>query len=386
MSSKPIGADSRGKREAVMPISCYLLRHWARHLGPEAVCLIVAARQLAYEQSRRTPRGHARARIRAGGRTLARRAGISHSTVRRLLSDHGERGMALASFLQAAAGAGCNLVRRDDPLAPQHGRGLVAYLRQRCGQREAGAMADEDTSARALLEALDALMALPAAEALAALEDEPLAGPAANGGQPESVVSAALGLMPPEGPLRALAKQWCHQLQRHLVSPRRVVLTRRAFWRDWLPRLKPPQMVLLLNLRSRCFHDKRTGELRETCRLPVAKLALEMGVSRRQLRRQAAVLAAHGLARTISRGNGQHHTQWCVSMIDPDPPCDAPPATSGNASGDVGTTHRGHPEHGEAVRAGHPGHTIEDSFEKDSLGPRQGRAPKRPAASGIPPP
>ena len=401
--------DQGARREAVMPISVYLLRHWTRHLGPEGVCLIIGARQLAYEQRRRAGAGgHAsgfRARIRAGGRTLARRAGISHSTARRLLADRGERGLALAAFLLPAMGDGCYHVRRDDPLAPQHGRGLAARLGRRVrgeaeregGSSELGAMGGQD--AQALLDALEELAALPSAEALAALEEEQVGDEVERAGWPESVLSAvtSMGLMPSLASLQALVKQRCHHLQRHLTSPHRVVLTRRAFWRDALPAVKPPQMITLLALRSRCFHDRRTGELRETCKLPVARLAIEMGVSRRQLSRMAGVLADHDLARTLSLGNGRRPTEWWVRMIDQEdgpearragPPTSPGPdgsersGTPGEGVGDMGTSCPGHPEHVDEQGVGHAGHTIEYTEENDSPSPGQGRAPERARGKG----
>lgn len=301
--------------EPVLAISQYLLRYWARHLGPEALCLVIAARQLAYEAQRGAQSGETA--FRASRATLARRAGVSESTVRRRLADSAP----LSAFLRAERGR--FRVRRDDPLCPEHARGLAAYL---------GRVGPEGVR-----ESLSALCHKPVAEARSLLET--CAQDARQGGEEADVSHTLRRLGLTEQP-----EALCRAVQRHLVQPKKVILIPYRFWRVWLPRLGPRRAGLLLNLRTRCYHNPSCGEVRDTFRVPYGHLAAELGLSYRQLQRLlsaqdpladlvAVVESGRGKAATTLRLRLDRFQAAPKSDTEAAYPADKEPRTRGQQSG-----------------------------------------------------
>jgi hypothetical protein len=64
-----------------------------------------------------------------------------------------------------------------------------------------------------------------------------------------------------------------------IVEPDRVFVGTQYFRREWLPRLGPVLWTLILELRQRCYWNKRTGEKRDQCKATYADLAASIGVS-----------------------------------------------------------------------------------------------------------
>jgi hypothetical protein len=293
--------------EPIMPVSRYLLRHWARHLGPEGLCLVIAARQYAYLQNAKHGRlpGNAWVRMSVSKRRLARWAGVSIRTARRRIRPRPARpeALAVAAFVRPTNGDYHYLVRQEDPLAPQHARGLAAYIRQAWAQAQPRRGSLSAQRAREIAaDALDALRRLPPEQALETLAqaDADWAQGATGDDPPNprithddayllghrvTAIVDHLGALPERYAQRYPWLARCRALQEHLTTPWRFVVVRHRFWREWLPRLGPRRMGLVLALRSRCFHDPRTGETRETCAVACKALAAELGCSTRQLRR-----------------------------------------------------------------------------------------------------
>jgi hypothetical protein len=64
-----------------------------------------------------------------------------------------------------------------------------------------------------------------------------------------------------------------------IVEPDKVFVGTQYFRREWLPRLGPVLWTLILELRQRCYWNKRTGEKRDQCKATYADLASAIGVS-----------------------------------------------------------------------------------------------------------
>lgn len=70
-----------------------------------------------------------------------------------------------------------------------------------------------------------------------------------------------------------------------IVEPDRVFVGAQYFREKWLPILGRTTWLLILELRQRCYWNKRTGEKRDTCKVTVAELAAAIGVSESTARR-----------------------------------------------------------------------------------------------------
>lgn len=320
------GSDIMSK-QPIMPITRYLVRHWTRYLGPEGLCLAVAARQLAFLRGRQR-RGVAYERVCFDKPRWARLAGVNPRTIRRRMAAQEEPAWALMAFCRPALGTFHWLVRQDDPLAPHHARGVAAYL------REAVAGAPNDDRARHLAwNGLEAVLLLSNELALDRLE---AAGEAWDGqGEPDplragrrsyllgsAVADVVRHIIPWPTEMRE-ALQWadlCRRLAGHLLTPTRWVWVTHHAWRAGLTELGSRRMALWLNLRSRCFFDRRTGELRDTCQVAPRRLARELGCSTRQVRRLAAsddVWDRYVQQREVA--HGPRPATWWVRMAEEAP-------------------------------------------------------------------
>jgi len=81
-------------------------------------------------------------------------------------------------------------------------------------------------------------------------------------------------------------------LYNEIIEPDRVVVMTQYFRRAWVPRLGHSLAWLIIALRQRCYWNRKTGELRNSCQVTQEDLAAEIGVEPRTVRR----LLEHPLA------------------------------------------------------------------------------------------
>jgi transcriptional regulator with XRE-family HTH domain len=82
------------------------------------------------------------------------------------------------------------------------------------------------------------------------------------------------------GPFNQIEVQpFYHDLRNQLVNPNDVLVCSHYFFREWKPRLGPVLSLLIMELRDRCYRNKATGEVRNTCWPSQTELARAMGVS-----------------------------------------------------------------------------------------------------------
>ncbi len=82
------------------------------------------------------------------------------------------------------------------------------------------------------------------------------------------------------GPFNQIELQpFYHDLRNQLVKPNDVLVCSHYFFRHWKPRLGPVLCLLIMELRDRCYRNKATGEVRNTCWPSQTELARAMGVS-----------------------------------------------------------------------------------------------------------
>jgi DNA-binding XRE family transcriptional regulator len=74
-------------------------------------------------------------------------------------------------------------------------------------------------------------------------------------------------------------------LYNDIVKPDVVFQGTQYFRRKWVPLLGPVLSWIVVNLRQRCYWNRKTGEKREYCTVTQGELASEIGVSARTVRR-----------------------------------------------------------------------------------------------------
>ena len=71
-----------------------------------------------------------------------------------------------------------------------------------------------------------------------------------------------------------------HDRRNAIVRPNRVIVITRYFWTEWKPVLGPNATMLVIEFRSRCYKNDRTGEIRDACSVRIETIAKSIGIGR----------------------------------------------------------------------------------------------------------
>src|SRR5665213_2642983 len=71
-----------------------------------------------------------------------------------------------------------------------------------------------------------------------------------------------------------------------ITQPEKMVFLSQYFRRHWMPVLGPIGTVLVLFLRGECYHNRKSGELRDSVQLPQREIAAGCGCSVPTLKRE----------------------------------------------------------------------------------------------------
>lgn len=266
----------------------YFLRRWSAYLSPPEMWLVIGARQLSYLNRRRPW-------FTAYDNTLAGAAGLNVDVYRRTLKRAiAEQEGAIAHFLKKQAdphyvlrdarprkGRTRYTVRLDDPLTPADAAALARWLQTRlsanAGEQELVAVLEEARqleAQRLWAKTLDAAQQDAAAEAPA----EPLL----------TVADVVLSLLPHLAQDAVSGKAWraaAGALHTHIIAGERVHLEPQYFREKWLPQLGAGPALLLIALRSLCYYNEESGEIRDVVRVEANALAQQLQTTTRTLRR-----------------------------------------------------------------------------------------------------
>ena len=111
-----------------------------------------------------------------------------------------------------------------------------------------------------------------------------------------------------------------------ITEPDKMVFVSQYFRRHWMPRLGPLGTVIVIYLRGACYHNRRSGETRDTVQLPQRQIAAGCGCSvatlKRELEKNEAlrrfVHVAHEWERDGATGRvRQVENHYKVAMDDP---------------------------------------------------------------------
>ena len=70
-----------------------------------------------------------------------------------------------------------------------------------------------------------------------------------------------------------------YDLRNRIINPRSFIQETRYFWTNWKPLLGPVLTVLIMELRSRCYMNLKTGETRNFCSPTYEKIGAACGIS-----------------------------------------------------------------------------------------------------------
>ena len=256
-------------------VSKYFLRRWGPYLTPSRFWAVVAARQLAYWQDKSNS-------FSAYDKRFAQEARLSTVHLRRLKAEMSVADQPLSLFLtqkevakrhryhvvggQTKPKPTTYYLRLDDPLTPADAHHLAIWLRQEAPQGRT----DEVTAV------LRAARDLPRAQLFAPHLAYHLADKPAQF-QYISVLEVVKRVYGPSLAQRIDVKEAAEGLHAHLTDP--DYYGKEYFRVQWLNRLKPGPAFLITYLRSLCFHDETTGELRNEITFTRPELANRLGVT-----------------------------------------------------------------------------------------------------------
>jgi len=258
-------------------ISDYFINHWLRRLKPSLAWIVIALQQACWRVDADT--------CTISQTQLGQEIGINRSTITRSLKNPWRHWfIPTISYNQAAF----NLRKKtfqplpaqytvylSSPLIPDHLTGFLGYLKDVVPAK------DPATITRAIQDLIDQ----PSKQALKVLEGYAGQQPLFSDPLPlttvlETALDIKLNRLPPSETTRL--KQQLATLQTHLT--RGDTLCRQYFRLNWVPKLGPTLAWLIIALRSRCYYNKTTGELRDTYIWPKKELAGILGQSTQNLR------------------------------------------------------------------------------------------------------
>ena len=85
-----------------------------------------------------------------------------------------------------------------------------------------------------------------------------------------------------------------HSAVNEVTKPSSLVFVSHYFADRWMRELGPLGSALVICLRSKCYHDRSKGELRDRVKIAVPDVAAEIGVSAKTVRRELDTIAEAG--------------------------------------------------------------------------------------------
>jgi len=144
-------------------------------------------------------------------------------------------------------------------------------------------------------------------------------------------------LLAPDSTSDVTVSPFYHSAVNEVTKPSSLVFVSHYFADRWMRELGPLGSALVICLRSKCYHDRSKGELRDRVKIAVPDVAQEIGVSAKTVRRELETITKAGgpLARFlrvhISYAPGRtpesvrrDANTYQVAMDDPVHPLDEP--------------------------------------------------------------
>jgi len=168
-------------------------------------------------------------------------------------------------------------LQMSDPLTPEHQGKLARWLAERLGDGAAFPVRSPDDLGR-LVSDLPPLATLPDDNLPAWATREPL-----NLRQIMLRVLSRAGVseMPASLANESTLRQTLTDVQASITRPTQIALATHYFRTEWVHQLGATNAWLVMILRSRCYWNKESGQVRDTCVMSTRELADLLGVSTR---------------------------------------------------------------------------------------------------------
>lgn len=268
--------EARVKDGFIFRVSRYFIDHWLRLLGPKAAWVVVALQQRCYLDKADF--------CLTSLKNLCTVTGVRSTTTMQAIADKPLMRWFFAKRTTRQRRAG-KVVRgknrydlqMSDPLTPQH-QGQIAWLlaeRLRDGTLEAVHGSDDLIR---LVSDLPPLSTLPSDGLPAWAAREPL-----NLRQIALRALSEAGIADVQASLtnEAVLRKAFADTQAAITQPTRIALTTHYFRTEWVPQLGATNAWLIMALRSRCYWNKKDGQIRDTCVMSIRELADLLGTSTR---------------------------------------------------------------------------------------------------------
>jgi hypothetical protein len=258
-------------------ISDYFINYWVSRLNPTLAWIVVALQQACWRVDADT--------CTISQAQLCHEVGINRATITRSLKAPMRRWLipnitynqsTFNYHKQAFQPLPAQYtVYLSPPLTPEHLTGLLGYLKASVSTNKLSAIS----------EAIQYLMDQPTRKALETLEAHTASHSLFNDPLPlTTIVELAIDVKLNHLPASQTTplKRQLAALQSHLT--RGDTLCRQYFRLNWVPRLGPALAWLVMALRSRCYYNKTTGELRDSYTWHKKELAGVLGQTTQNLR------------------------------------------------------------------------------------------------------
>ncbi|MFT7586428.1 MAG: hypothetical protein ACI9EW_002865, partial [Cellvibrionaceae bacterium] len=287
-ASSPLAVGFYGQiyNEIVRPnqiwrVSRYFIRRWGPILEPSRFWAVVAARHLSYLSEEQG------GNFKAWDNEIAGEANLSNSHYRRLKGEMGDGNGPLSLFLKKGSLSYINKgdgrvrkgrtrynVRLDDPLTPADARQVETALR--------AAGINRSTQPEEIVNILKECRELEKSSHFYAAESE-LTSAVYGGWQAIYVTDIVEAITSKKLSQHVAVAEQAEAFHSWLTAG--DVIGRRYFRNSWLPVVGAGPAWLLTWLRSYCFLDETTGEIRDELSLSKIELAARLGIHKNALNR-----------------------------------------------------------------------------------------------------
>lgn len=309
----------------VWKITKYFLRRWTPYLSASEVWLVIGARQLSYFNDRQPW-------FKAYDGTLAEAAALHVKVFRRTIKKDIVAGRNhVSTFLSKTSDPAYRrqdgvtkqtqthyTIRLDDPLTPGDATALAFWLRRNCPPQ----VTPQSVS--------DLLVQASALEPRELRADYPAPVTPETPG-----LHAVADVVAHVYPAVAASKTWheaADALHTHIVRPELAHFETQYLRRRWLPELGAGPALLLTYLRSLCYHNEESGEMRDQVIVQSGDLEAVFQVSSRTLRRWFSRLEEaveddllgpwHQVVNTLKQPDQKVATTYWINLKTPLTPAD----------------------------------------------------------------
>jgi len=268
--------EARVKDGFVFRVSRYFIDHWLCLLGPKAAWAVVDLQQRCYLQKTNF--------CQVSFKDLCRITGVRSTTTMQALIDTPLMRWFFTKQTTRQLRAG-KVVRgknrynlqMSDPLTPEH-QGQIAWLLENRLRDGTVPTVQNTSDLLRLVSDLPSLSTLPSTGLPAWATRVPL-----NLRQIVFQVLSNTGLtdIPAKLADETILNRALTDIQTSITQPTRIVLPTHYFRTEWVPHLGATNAWLIMILRSRCYWNKASGEIRDQCVMSNKEIASLLGTSTR---------------------------------------------------------------------------------------------------------